>query len=144
MPDEHDRSLPWTLSQRRAILFIFSAVVFYLFVVALRNRQYIPDPIPTESPLAAQLQDKIDPNTADLATLATLPGLGEKRAQLIIAYREKVQQREPGAVAFRTMADLLKIRGIGVAMIANLRPYIILSETATTSPAATPVERPVN
>ena len=139
-----DQSLPWTLPQRRAILVIFSLVLIYLIYVAIRDRQYVPDPLPPQSSLAGQLMDKVDPNTADLATLAALPNLGEKRAAAIIAYRERVQAREPGATAFRTSADLLKIRGIGVAMIANLRPYLALPDVPMSEATTAPMERPAD
>jgi hypothetical protein len=131
--DNTDRSLPWSIIHRRALLVIFSAVLVYLVYVTMRDRVYVPDPLPPRSPLADRLADRIDPNTADVATLAALPGLGEKRAMAIVAFREKVQQREPGAIAFQGEFDLLKIRGIGAAMVENLRPYLMFPP-ATTRP----------
>jgi len=135
MADPEDRSLPFTLRQRRALLLVVSFVSIYLVVLAVRDRQYIPNPLPAESALAYQLADKIDPNTADVATLAALPGLGEKRAAVIVAHREKVQQRAPGTTVFATPYDLLKVRGIGIAMLGNLQPYLIFPEQTATRPA---------
>jgi hypothetical protein len=131
MSDADDRSLPWTLSQRRAIVAVLCIVLLYLAFLIVRDRQYVPDPLPAALPFADQLADRIDPNTADVATLAALPGLGEKRAATIIAFREKVQQREPGTTVFRQPNDLLKVRGFGAAMLENLRPYLHFPTPAT-------------
>ncbi|HEV7300378.1 MAG TPA: helix-hairpin-helix domain-containing protein [Tepidisphaeraceae bacterium] len=135
MPEPDDHSLPFTLRQRRAVLGIFSLVSIYLIFLSIRDRRYVPDPLPAESSLASQLADRIDPNTADIATLSALPGLGEKRAAVIIAFREKVQQREPGTTVFNSPYDLLKVRGIGIAMLANLQPYLIFPEPPATQPS---------
>lgn len=133
--EKHDRSLPWTIIHRRALLAVFSAVFGYLIFITLRDRVYVPDPLPARSPLADRLADRIDPNIADVATLAALPGLGVKRAEAMVAFREKVKLREPRAVAFASEFDLLKIRGIGASMVENLRPYLIYPGAGTTRPS---------
>lgn len=58
----------------------------------------------------------IDLNTADFYDLQRLPGIGEKRALDIIAYRE-----EHGP--FRTVDDLVSISGIGPGILEGLREY---------------------
>jgi hypothetical protein len=125
MAESHDRSLPWSLQQRRALVFIFAGVVVYLSYLLIRDRQYVPDPMPAESPLASALADRVDPNVADVVTLTALPNLGEKAATAIVEYRER------GAVAFKSGADLLKVRGIGVATVNNLRPYLLFPNPTT-------------
>lgn len=60
--------------------------------------------------------ERIDVNTADVYDLQRLPGIGEKRALDIIAWRE-----EHGP--FRTVDELTGISGIGPAILENLRPY---------------------
>ena len=59
----------------------------------------------------------IDVNTADIYDLQRLPGIGEKRAQEIIAYRE-----EHGP--FRTVDNLTEVTGIGPAILETLREYV--------------------
>lgn len=49
-------------------------------------------------------------NKADVATLATLKGLGPKRAAKIVLYREKNGK-------FKAVKDLAKVKGIGVKFI---------------------------
>ena len=48
--------------------------------------------------------------------LQRLPGIGEKRAQAIVAYRE-----EHGP--FQTVDELDKVEGIGEGILAGLREY---------------------
>jgi len=58
----------------------------------------------------------IDVNTADAYDLRRLPGIGEKRARDIIAYRE-----EHGP--FRTVDELTEVSGIGPVILEGLREY---------------------
>jgi len=58
-------------------------------------------------------------NTADQATLETLPGVGPVTAQSILAWRE-----ENGG--FRAVDELLEVSGIGDATLAELAPYVTL------------------
>ena len=60
--------------------------------------------------------ERIDVNTADVYDLQRLPGIGEKRAQDIIAWRE-----EHGP--FRTVDELTDVSGIGPATLEGLREY---------------------
>lgn len=59
----------------------------------------------------------IDINTADLEDLQRLPGIGEKRAQAILAYRE-----EHGP--FRSVDELDNVDGIGEGILSGLRDYV--------------------
>lgn len=58
----------------------------------------------------------IDINTADIYDLQRLPGIGEKRAADIIAYRE-----EQGP--FQNVDELTEVPGIGPVILENLRAY---------------------
>ena len=60
--------------------------------------------------------ERINVNTADVYDLQRLPGIGEKRALDIIAWRE-----EHGP--FQTVDELANISGIGPVTIENLRDY---------------------
>ena len=61
----------------------------------------------------------VDLNTATAEELDTLPGVGPSTAQAIIDYRT-----EHGR--FRSVEDLLDVRGIGDAKLAELRPRVIV------------------
>jgi competence protein ComEA len=56
-------------------------------------------------------------NTADLAALDTLPGVGPATAQAIIDHRTK---NGP----FRSVDQLLEVKGIGPAKLAELRARV--------------------
>ena len=58
----------------------------------------------------------IDVNTADAYDLQRLPGIGEKRAQDIIAYREEYGP-------FQTVDELTEVSGIGPVILEGLREY---------------------
>lgn len=60
--------------------------------------------------------ETINVNTADAYDLQRLPGIGEKRAADIIAYRE-----EHGP--FRSLDELTEISGIGPGILEGLREY---------------------
>lgn len=86
---------------------------------------HVPDPQLPEGPRAMELEDRIDPNRADWATLAALPTIGEKRARDIVAYREQFIANNPDRPAFARLEDLMNIRGIGEATVAQIEPFLI-------------------
>lgn len=87
---------------------------------------------PAACPVCPQLADNpfdeppadhkvVDLNTADERALLDLPGIGPARAQAILAYR--------GAHGgFRSVSQLLQIRGIGRALLKQLRPLVTLTQ----------------
>ncbi len=64
----------------------------------------------------------VDLNTASLSALMSLPGIGEKRAEQIIAFREIKGQ-------IVSADDLLEIDGFGPATVDNIRPFVAQSTT---------------
>lgn len=60
---------------------------------------------------------KVNLNTASAADLDALPGVGPATAEAIIRHRE-----EKGR--FRSVSDLLDVRGIGEAKLSKLRPLV--------------------
>jgi len=66
---------------------------------------------PTES------SDKIDINTANKAQLQSISGIGEKRAESIIAYREK---NGP----FSKISDIKKVSGIKDGLFNQIKDQI--------------------
>ena len=65
----------------------------------------------------------VDLNRADEQALLGLPGIGPARAQAILAYRAAHGR-------FRSVSQLLQIRGIGRALLKQLRPLVTISEAA--------------
>ncbi|MDQ3957980.1 MAG: helix-hairpin-helix domain-containing protein [Actinomycetota bacterium] len=58
-------------------------------------------------------------NSADQATLETVPGIGPVTAAAILAYREE-------AGTFGAIEQLLEVSGIGPATLEEIRPYVTL------------------
>ena len=73
------------------------------------------------SPLAAP-PERINPNTASVASLVRLPGVGRTRALDIVHYRDRYQQ--DGSV-FQSPQDLERIRGIGPKTAGNISPWLV-------------------
>lgn len=65
----------------------------------------------------AQGNNMVNLNTASLAELTTLPGIGEARAEEIVEYRNRVGR-------FASEEELKNIRGIGEAMYERLKDRI--------------------
>jgi competence protein ComEA len=67
-------------------------------------------------------------NTAGPGVLVLLPGVGAAKAERIVAYRA----RHP----FRTVDELVRIKGIGRRMVRALRPHLAVAgpSTARASP----------
>lgn len=61
--------------------------------------------------------EKININTAPAADLTRLPGIGEKKAQAIVVWREK---NGP----FRTIRQITKVSGIGEGFYRELKEHI--------------------
>ncbi|MCI0710557.1 MAG: helix-hairpin-helix domain-containing protein [Chloroflexi bacterium] len=77
-----------------------------------------PTEIITPTPNAPRI---VNINTATAEELETLPGIGETRANDIIAYRE-------ANGPFATVEDLLNVSGIGEGTLENLQEFITVSD----------------
>jgi len=82
-----------------------------------------------ESTNAEPLADTINPNTADWASMTRLPGIGPTRARAIVAFREQYLQNHPDETrAFTCAEDLMRIKGIGEKISAQIEPFLIFEE----------------
>lgn len=69
---------------------------------------------------ASLVAGKIDINSADEEMLTTLPGVGPKTATRIHDYRK-------ANGPFRSVDDLLNIKGIGPKVLDKLKPFVTVS-----------------
>lgn len=77
-------------------------------------------PLPCSEPRdVEQVYPRVDLNHADEAALIGLPGIGEARARAILAYRS-------AHGGFRSLSQLLQVKGIGRALLKRLRPLVTL------------------
>ena len=78
----------------------------------------------------ASPEDPVVLNAATIADLQRLPGIGEKRAEAVLAVRARLGR-------FHQIEDLLKVKGIGRATLKKLRPLVRIDPPpAVTSPAS--------
>jgi competence ComEA-like helix-hairpin-helix protein len=80
-------------------------------------------------PVAAAGKDLtgvVNLNTAEPRLLVLLPGVGGAKAAQIVAYRA----RHP----FRTVDELVRIKGIGRRMVRALRPHLAVAGPSTANP----------
>lgn len=73
--------------------------------------------------LALNAAETININTADKETLMSIKGIGEKRAQAIIDYRE-----EHGP--FKSVDELAEIKGLGSVFIESNREILTVKAPA--------------
>jgi len=73
--------------------------------------------------MAPALEGTLNLNTATLAELQLLPGVGPATAAKIVAYRE----RHP----FRSIVHLMRIKGIGRKRFEAMRPYLSIDGETT-------------
>lgn len=69
-----------------------------------------------------ETQELLDLNTASREELITLPGIGEKKAEDILALREKLGR-------FRRVEDLLQVPGIGEMVLEKFYDLVTVNES---------------
>jgi competence protein ComEA len=72
--------------------------------------------------------ERIDLNRATVSELMRLPGLGVKKAQAIVALRQK----QP----FRRVEDVLAVKGLGAAWLAKVKASLAVAPVVATTPVA--------
>ena len=73
----------------------------------------------TSGTSSSQTGDKVNINTASAADLQKLNGIGEKKAEQIIAYRDQNGQ-------FKKIEDLMQVSGIGEKTFAALKDQLAI------------------
>lgn len=99
-----------------------AVLIAALLITATLNAQRIEYRWATPLPVAP----KVNINTATIAQLCYLPGIGKVMAQRIVNYRTEHGQ-------FRRVSDLLQVKGIGAKKLAAVQPFVTLSGATTAS-----------
>jgi competence protein ComEA len=78
--------------------------------------------------------DRIDLNRAGVAELTRLPGVGEKKAQAIVAARSKKPFARP--------EDVVGVKGLGPAWFAKVKGHLVVGASAPAAATATAAPAP--
>lgn len=101
--------------------FILSLASILILSFGTSSLAFAAEAPPTKAPAAkvesVENQETININTADVQELTKLNGIGEKKAEAIVAWR-----KENGN--FKTVDQLLEVKGIGEATLAKNRENI--------------------
>lgn len=102
----------------------------------VQRGQHVPLPCPEVCPDGARDRVAgIDPNTATVAELTTLDGVGPSMARRIVAYRSSARGSSAiGGPVFRCTEDLAAVRGIGPKTVERLRPLLTFTRKPTDGP----------
>ena len=97
-------------------------VAFALLLLLLGATPLVAQEKPARMPASTQAAASapINLNTATVAQLETLPGIGKSTAERIIEYRQK-------SGGFKKVEDLMNVRGIGEKNFLKLKPLITVS-----------------
>jgi len=85
---------------------------------------FVLDIIAPRQPCQIELESRMNPNDAPIASLVRLSGIGVSRAGAIVAYRESYGGKNGDGRAFRDCNDLQKVKGIGPKTAENNRQWL--------------------
>lgn len=118
----HDSALRGGQSLAFLVALGVSLVLSWAF--AFRSVGCVPR---TSGPTAQQdafSGERINPNEAPVPSLMRLPQIGLARARAIVTYRDQVRSQARQSLPFPTADDLQRIKGIGPAIVAEIRPWL--------------------
>jgi competence protein ComEA len=93
---------------------ILSALLVCAFALTMSSVAFAQDKSPASDKAAINL------NTATLAELEELPGIGRATAERILEYRQKNG-------GFKKIEELMNVRGIGEKSFLKLKPLIVVT-----------------
>lgn len=95
-----------------------------LILLSISSLQPCLKPVEAAESLSKVAAWVININTASVEEIAAIPGLGEKKSEAIVKFREK---NGPFAKA----EDLKRVDGIGDKLFEKIKPYIVVKGDST-------------
>ena len=106
----------------RALFVLLALAALAVAPVAAQQKSGAPKSTAAKNPQAAPptASAPLNINTATLAQLETLPGLGRTVAERIVEYRDKNGN-------FKKVEDLMNVKGIGEKSFLKLKPLVAVA-----------------
>jgi competence protein ComEA len=80
-----------------------------------------------------QLTGTVNVNTATAQELMLLPGIGKVKADAVVSYRQ--------VSPFKSVADLVKVQGIGDKLLSKIQQYVTLDGPTTAKVIKLPAQQ---
>jgi len=93
--------------------------IFSLLFLPFSNQVLAADKVEQSVQMTTQVVEKININKATGQQLSVIKGIGEKKAQAIIDYREVNGD-------FADLNELVNVKGIGEATLKKIQPFVNL------------------
>ena len=97
-------------------------VIGVLLVLGLAVATAAAQDAPRRSSPTSSMSAPINLNTATVAQLESLPGIGKATAERILEYRQKNG-------SFKKVEDLMNVRGVGEKSFLTLKPLVTVTAT---------------
>jgi len=101
-----------------AAMIALSLVAAVGLAIRRAGTTYAGEVIPVDRAGVDAASEKVDPNTATVASLRRLPGIGPVKARAIVAFREG--ETRP----YRNADDLCRVYGIGPGTVRRIAPFL--------------------
>jgi len=127
----HNKTLAAQLYKEFKGFFPHSAVHYFVsYYDYYQPEAYIP-----QRDIYIEKDSSINENI-DRLRLAATSALVSREDVIIVAFRDESKHYAPAVPAFARREDLLKVKGIGLAMLEGMEPYLSFPPPATTTASA--------
>lgn len=107
-------------SRIQSFAFVISACVCALFSISFA----VSSLAAVREASGIELDERINPNDAPIASMVRLPGIGISRAEAIVACRDNLSKEGSNSRVFQSCDDLQKVRGIGPKTAQNISQWL--------------------